>query len=140
MINFDNQQVDQLRYPLGIEEATSCHDKKPYIQIKGLEKYSFIKTNEKGFEDSLLFDVTGAKNEINGNTQAKVTVFVSYEGIDAKLFAPTEKVIDLKLIGNPCQLIPKLLSADIKHNVNFEEQIVNWNAFFDAQYCQQKDI
>ena len=99
MINFDNQQVEQLQYPLGIKEATKCHDKKPYIQIKGLENYNFVKTNVKGFEDSLLFDVTGAKNEINGTIEVKLTIFVSYEEADPN---PNEKVINLKLIGNPC--------------------------------------
>ena len=84
---------------MGIKEATKCHDKKPHVEIKGLEQYHFVKTNEKGFEDSLLFDVTEAKNEINGIIEVKVTVFVSYQGVDTK---PKEKVIYLKLIGNPC--------------------------------------
>ena len=103
MINFDNEKGDQLRYSLGIEPATKCHDKKPHVEIKGLEQYNFVKTNVKGFEDSLLFDVTGAKNEINGTKEVKVTILVSYEGVDAK---PNEKVINLKLIGNPCSLFP----------------------------------
>ena len=60
-INLNNQKNEKYRYSLGIKEATKCHDKKTFVQTFGLEKYDFVKTNEKGFEDFLSFDVEKAK-------------------------------------------------------------------------------
>ena len=58
-----------------------------------------MKVNEEGFEDSILFDVSLAKNEINGILELKVMILVSYRGLDAEA---NSKTIDFKLIGNPC--------------------------------------
>ena len=60
--------------------------------------------NQQGFEDSIIFDVEKAKNEIKGILELKVIINISY--LEGFIKEPNSKVIDLKLTGHPCQLVP----------------------------------
>ena len=70
------------------------------MEILGLEKYNFLKVNEKGFEEFIIFDVERAKKEINGILEVNVTLKISY--LVGLIQEANKKVILFKLKGNPC--------------------------------------